>query len=491
MFVHSPKSQCIALLALAIFWLGLAAGYGQGTIVYGRLSNPYPPPSIPQPWDDSGYPVFSSFGGGLILDFNGDGQPDVGFNVYDTAFEIYGFGSTRVLTYPAAGFDINSFLPVLPAETEIGATPPSGSLIWRETLYLAPDGRPYSATYNGANNAGYGGYWQGVEGYTGVEFYIGDDPHYAWIRVGAPFVGLYGGYIYDYAYETVPNKPILAGEKPIYFEATFNGGNEVPPNKSTHSGTGTFILEGDVLSYNLTMDGSFRPTSAGIFGSANPCLNSSRLIANLGAYSISNFPPPTLIPLNHRSRPPSPVLPPFPGVLIYDGQITLSSNQVAELLAGQLYVNFKSAKFRQGELRGEILSTTPIQFSATLSSRNDIPHNKSMRHGEAAFTLTGNSLSYELALDNFTFTSAGIYTSPIVFPHPHNLIYKLDTSIGVMIPDGGLPNAPGLPGQVLYSGNLTLTDKQVSQIKRGDFSINVLTSRFRNGEIGGRILPNE
>jgi hypothetical protein len=208
MFAHSPR-QYAAVLALAICWLGSASCYGQGTIVYVRLSNPNPPSPIPPPWDDSGYPIFGN--GGLVLDFNGDGQPDVGFYADGTSFNIGGFGSTRVLTYPSAGLDINSFLPVLTAGTQIGTAPPSGSLIWRETVSAGPSGQPYSATYNGANNVGYGGYWQGVEGYTGVEFYIGDEPHYAWIRVGAPFVGLYGGYIYDYAYEARANTPILAG----------------------------------------------------------------------------------------------------------------------------------------------------------------------------------------------------------------------------------------------------------------------------------------
>lgn len=212
MYARSPKSKCATLLTLAIFWLGSVGGYGQGTIVYGRLSNPNPPSPIPPPWDDSGYPVFGN--GGLVLDFNGDGQPDVGFYADGGSFNIGGFGSTRVLTYPSAGLDINSFLPVLAAGTEIGATPPSGSLIWRATVSAGPSGQPYSATYNGANNVGYAGYWQGVEGYTGVEFYIGDAPHYAWIRVGAPFVGLYGGYIYDYAYETRAGVSIMAGAVP-------------------------------------------------------------------------------------------------------------------------------------------------------------------------------------------------------------------------------------------------------------------------------------
>ena len=209
----SSKSVLVLPLALAVLWLGPALiSHAQSTIVYGRLSNPYPPSPIRPPWDDSGYPVFTSRGG-LVLDLNADGQPDVGFADDDTSFYVYGFGSTRVLTYPPAGLDINSFLPVLAAGTEIGPVPPSPSLIWRETENLPAFG-PYSATYNAANNAGYAGYWQAVQGYTGVEFYIGADPHYAWIRLGAPLRGTHGGYIYDYAYETRPDTPILAGAVP-------------------------------------------------------------------------------------------------------------------------------------------------------------------------------------------------------------------------------------------------------------------------------------
>jgi hypothetical protein len=286
---------------------------------------------------------------------------------------------------------------------------------------------------------------------------------------------------------------------PVYCEATFNGANEVPPNRSTHSGTGAFLLEnfaaGDKLIYHLELVGAFMPTSAGIFGPANPCQNSPRLIADLGNAQIIFQPPNPPIgpvpfaPATTELNRPTPILPP-PSSLVYDGQITLSSNQVVQLLQGQFYVNLKSPRFPRGELRGEILSTAPIQFSATWSGRNGIPHNANTHHGEAAFILNGSSLSYEVAMDvNFAWTGIGIYSSP--FATPFNLVAKLNTTFGVMIPAGGLPNAPGLPGQVLYSGNLTLTDKQVSQIKRGELYINVLTSRFRNGEIGGRILPTE
>jgi len=206
------------LLVLTLHGLRTAVCCGQATIVYGQLVNPHPQ-NPPPGWDDSGFPMFSTLSGTLVLDFNGDGQPDVGFADDDMSFYIYGFAATRVLTYPPAGLDINSFLPVLAAGTEIGAASQNTNLIWRKTLELVPSGL-YSATYNGVIDIGnpsmaYSGYWQGVEGYTGVEFYIGTELHYAWIRVGVPFIGANGGYVRDYAYETRPNTPIKAGAKPV------------------------------------------------------------------------------------------------------------------------------------------------------------------------------------------------------------------------------------------------------------------------------------
>jgi hypothetical protein len=200
--------------ALALQGLGPTPALGQGnTIVYRQLSNPWPPPE-PTPWDSSGYPMFSPWNGPLVLDLNFDGRSDVGFFDNDQSFYIYGLNGARVLTYPPIEPDVNSFLPVLASGSEIGPTPSNPSLIWRETIFTGPFDQPYSATYNYAVNEGYGGYWQGREGYTGVEFEVDGQTHYAWIRVGTPFEGFHGGYIYDYAYETHPGTPIFAGVVP-------------------------------------------------------------------------------------------------------------------------------------------------------------------------------------------------------------------------------------------------------------------------------------
>jgi hypothetical protein len=437
----------------------------------------------------------------VSLDINQDATADVSFSGEWLATDDFPSSESSIICYVsgANGAQLlvtNGYAQILSSGESIGSDSPD----WNAGNMLLT-----TISFNNLNNTSSG--WLGPlgtagQGCLGIQFSAADGIHYGWIQVcltntseGLPLSPM----VLDWAYENTPNTLINAGQTSddISFTANFSGANEVPPNKSTHSGSGSFVLEsyvdGYILSYHLELDDAFQPTSAGIFGPATPTMNARFLIANLGAYSISNFPPPILTPLDLYSHQPSPVVPPFPGVLIYDGQITLNSNQVAELLAGQLYVNFKSAKFRQGELRGEIWPTAPIRFSAILTGRIENPRNHRNTialRGEAAFTLTGSQLNCELALDtNFSWNSIGIYGSPI--PRSQTLVASLTNSFGVMIPEGGFPGHPGLPGQVLYPEQATLTDKQVSQLKSGGLYLNILTSRPPRGVMSGRISPDE
>jgi hypothetical protein len=474
-------------LALALLAAGTCLVTGrasaQGTIVYVVPSQPI---------------AYSDYPSGQDIDLNGDGVPD--FNL----------SSWNGMEIDLAPLNNNAVISVPEPPGELGAATyalSQGALISSSLdpvlAWWGSDGNAPSVIVACAN-IGCLGYFQGnTDAYAGVRLEAGGNFYYGWLHIHN--FGANWGQITEWAYETTPSTPIQAGQisEPVYFEATFNGGNEVPPNKSPHSGNGSFVLESYVdgyeLSYHLELDGTFQPASAGIFGPATPMTNARFLIANLGTYSISNLPPPIfppIVPVTFDLRHPSrPILQPisWPSVLIYDGQIVLSSNQVAELLAGQLYVNFKSAKFRQGELRGGIFPTAPIQFSATLSRRSGPPRKPSAQCGEATFTLSDATLTGNVALDtNIFWNSMGIYASPIVMPK--TLVATLTNVFGVLIPDGGFPGHPdwpGLPGQVLYPEQVTLTDRQVSQIMHGDFYLNVLSSHFRNDGIGGRILPAE
>jgi hypothetical protein len=57
------------------------------------------------------------------------------------------------------------------------------------------------------------GYFSGLESaYLGFQFQQSGQTYYGWVRAGAPLPFLNGGWVYDYAYQTVPNTPIFAGE---------------------------------------------------------------------------------------------------------------------------------------------------------------------------------------------------------------------------------------------------------------------------------------
>ena len=613
--------QCWLWLALALLSaLAVREAVGQSNyqgIVYGHfpITPTPPPPAYVFPEDSQGWQL-SGFVGypSVSYDFLINGQGAYTFWAAGSGVAVNPSSPLNAVVYvPMDQFGAGDAIPLTYGQL-IG--PDAAGWAWSvgdwpvgltANLFSGVGGYPMSQ-----------GYFTGLESaYLGLCFQQNGQTYYGWVRLGVPYAGLNSCWLYDYAYSTTPDTPIVAGmgvpdpSTMSQFISTFSAANEAPARASAHSGTGQFTLNGNTLTYDLELDVNFVPTFAGIFGPTSPMSNSRHLVANLGSYTIKPPPSPLfnepfvfgnvsytdsvalsekevsellagqlyvnftsamfprgelrgqivpLIPMqfttslsgaNEIPRNASPYhgsgaftlvgdnlsysiavdsglgqisvgvfnsegrrrgggnrvftidttsgvvipeggipgQPGSPGQLLYGGTLSLTDEQAEELRHGEFYVNVSTTQFPRGELRGEILSTAPIQFYATLNGRNEIHRNASTRRGEAGFTLTGNSLSYELALDNFTFTSAGIYASP--FPNPFNLIAKLDTTIGVMIPAGGLPNAPGLPGQVLYSGNLTLTDEQVSQIKRGEFYINVLTSRFPRGEIGGRILPAE
>jgi hypothetical protein len=467
------------LLIAGLFVLCEASCLAQG-IVWNWVPNPQQYIGI---WPDPiGEPLYtgpdSPIATLLPLSMTGDGTVDFYIQLIASsasAIQLLPAGSNAVLNLGPDAINLSSGV--------VSSLLPPGDNWW----VAGNNPGPYIIGANliaGQSDLGYFGQFINQRGYIGVEFYAADGIHYGALDMAGFTQLVVLGFLYGYGYNPVPGAPFNLSDippepVPVPFEVTLTGANEVPPNKSRHFAAGTFLLEhftaGYLLEYNIELDGSFVPTSAGIFGPANPCRNSSVLIAEL-VNALPVFP----------WQPPAP--PRF-----YGGLINLSSNQVAELLAGQLYVNFKSARFRQGEVRGQIWPDIPIQFTATLTGRGESPHKPRAKHdettyGEAVFTLAGANLDGNVALNtNISWNSMGIYA-------PNNdvremLAVPLTNVVGVIIPAGGFlghPDWPGLPGQVLYPESAALTDRQVVALKNGQLFLQV---RFRNGSIGGQIVP--
>lgn len=122
----------------------------------------------------------------------------------------------------------------------------------------------------------------------------------------------------------------------MQFEAVINGASEVPANASPATGTGVFTLNDaeTQLSINITFSGLVAPeVSAHIHGAAPPGINAG---VRFGLPAGS------------------------PKIAVWN----ILAADVVSLKAGLLYVNIHSSTFPGGEIRGQILASTPAQAAS-------------------------------------------------------------------------------------------------------------------------------
>ena len=121
---------------------------------------------------------------------------------------------------------------------------------------------------------------------------------------------------------------MMSSSSTATFTGTLNGASEVPPNMTSGSGSATASLDKNtnLLKYKVTYSGLTGPATAAHFHGP------AAAGANAGV----------VIPF---ANPASPI----------EGQVTLTSAQAADLLAGKWYVNIHTAANAAGEIRGQML----------------------------------------------------------------------------------------------------------------------------------------
>jgi hypothetical protein len=134
------------------------------------------------------------------LDFDGDGAVDFFlFRSEEVGVSVAGARDNRVL----GPTPTSAFVAYLVEGTDIDDAGPYATSGFLARLFCESEGCTW-----------FGPFTQVTEpGYIGVEFLIDEMTHFGWIRVGVSRVNGVAT-IFDFAYETQPDTPIMAGELP-------------------------------------------------------------------------------------------------------------------------------------------------------------------------------------------------------------------------------------------------------------------------------------
>ncbi|MBI1178901.1 PEP-CTERM sorting domain-containing protein [bacterium] len=148
------------------------------------------------------------------IDMNEDGTEDFVFRAFNS-FGVYSTTGGLTVGVPKGGFDLGNWSIPLSDGFSIGPIL-EDPLQWTASQQGMFDW--IGATLHIRNTSGSSGYWNPPPGslliaYVGTEFMLADGAHYGWIRVQVAGIGN-GGIIKDWAYNSIPGQPILAGQVP-------------------------------------------------------------------------------------------------------------------------------------------------------------------------------------------------------------------------------------------------------------------------------------
>ncbi|HYC89729.1 MAG TPA: IPTL-CTERM sorting domain-containing protein [Thermoanaerobaculia bacterium] len=143
--------------------------------------------------------------------------------------------------------------------------------------------------------------------------------------------------------------------------------------------------------------------------------------------------------------------------------------EIADLQAGNYYLNIHAAGRPDGEIRGQILPRTVDAFSFSAAGSQEVPPTPS--------TATG-SCSADLSADA---SFVGVQCT-------HNVAGVTATHLHVAPPGVDGPAIFDFPNTSTFSGNVPLTPRLVADFAAGFLYVNIHSAAFEEGEIRGQLI---
>ncbi len=244
----------------------------------------------------------------------------------------------------------------------------------------------------------------------------------------------------------------------LTFEFPLVGGQEVPVNASSGSGTATVTLDVDSgeLNWNIEYSNLVAGTTAAHFHGPAPIgINAGVQVGIPGS--------PT--PYGGTS-----------GTLV--GTATINNTQIQQLLDGLWYINIHSSAFPGGEIRGQVLPM--ITYDFPLSGEQEVPSNDSTGSGNASVAIHPETglLTWNIEYQDLVANSTAAHFHG---PAP------VGVNAGVQVGIPGNPTSYGVTSGTLLGSN-TINPTQVQQLLDGLWYINIHSTKFPGGEIRGQVV---
>ncbi|HET9327627.1 MAG TPA: CHRD domain-containing protein, partial [Candidatus Eisenbacteria bacterium] len=240
----------------------------------------------------------------------------------------------------------------------------------------------------------------------------------------------------------------------VHLTANLQGAQENPGTGAVGTGAGSFTLTEEGLAYHIQVN-----NLTGAIGSAS--IYTGAIGVNGGA----------TFPLA------------FAGTTAFGAITGLTPAQKRDLIAGNMYVNIRTAAFPAGEIRGQIQLAGGLGFSARLDGAQEVPANASPALGTATATLTSAGLLVDL-------TSTGL-SGPITAAHIHRAPPGV---VGAPVRTfSGTELISGTSFLVLWTPNdpEPLKPDLIAELMIGNLYVNVHTAAFGGGEIRGQLVLSQ